>query len=1330
MPRPHHHHRRIRLVAVLGLAVALIAPTTGLGAQPASAGPTLDEVARWGFEQLRTCPLPTEVGPTDDTAGAPSRCTWRVDSNVTMRCEQWGHETCRRPYDADLGLQPGNIEDPAATSTYQDPPQIVGSSVANCTGSDATHVRDETSTVARETATERLWSVAVDFKLTSLVTFGAGYTFQRTESAFDATESVRSNTFRLDVPGWNESAMARRVFWTSQRGSWVLEYPNGITTPTGDIVNEVIVPDTTFYPSNFDPHTSRPRSFTTMELLPMTPAAVAACGAAAGERLTNQFATDMTQKVSCFVAPAGTTAAEARPCVSALDETVVLQSVVDGAIGASATVRILDVRQETCLDLSGTTLVTPSMQPCLDATVSQLWRKRPLPGTDQFLLENADAAVCLTARDAQYRWDDQRFQIAAVPCVAASTTQQWRLGTGGYSIAPEAPQLVDSLPAATVGQPYDVDLVGGGRPRPSVYVLDGAALPPGLWLDHRGHLIGTPLQGGGFELPVICAANGIGDPACRSLRLDILAPPTFGPLVPAIGFVGGAYRFDVPVSGFPAPTLSAEGLPPGLSIDGTAITGTPTAIGRSTVHLHATNSVGSTTAAVVIDIRRAGTCGWDSYDADGWSSAHLTDGITTSEPGRLGYVTDPNNTSNRRRTCVIVDLGASARLDSVVMFPAVVDGRAVGMPIDYVLEASSDIDFPADGTTVIASRAGITGGGEPRSHPVDDGAPSARYVRLTVTRPGELWRSGYYGLALAELQIVRRDVGPRPQPTCNQGLENANWGVAKVTDGSTRYDNGYHGQTGNYDRWKPECVTIDLGENTSIDSVTLSGSGTTGYATNFGFPKQFVIEASTQPDFAAGSTTVIATETDGHQPFDYGRRTGGTVPYWALEPTTARYVRVTATELSETGSGQFALVLSEIGVNVDVTPKFVSGALPYGVVGVPYNFQVVATGRPRPTFTATGLPPGLTIDAATGVVSGTPTVAGAFAVAVVAVGAGSAVQRTTVVIAPRPVTIAPQLHNGTVGAAYSAEVWIDGDPAAVDVIGLPPGLRFDLAAGAVVGAPTTAGSYDVTFTARDSAGVTTTATGSITVYPQPVCNDQESVSASDDWGVKRLTDPLFATGPGSASGYSGKLTTDEYEPECVIVSWGRWQTMSSIRLYGMAGRYRWNDGDGFPVDFRIDVSSDPSFATFTTVATVTDADAPDAYYIASTVPLAAQAEPWLFLRLTATRLGHVRAPNYRLVLARVFGTPTTASPLFQLRGQPPQATVGQRYQWTAGVFGLPTPTVAATGVPPGLVFDPATRRIMGTPSAAGTYRVTVTAHNGIGSNSDAVAIVTITVAGP
>lgn len=97
---------------------------------------------------------------------------------------------------------------------------------------------------------------------------------------------------------------------------------------------------------------------------------------------------------------------------------------------------------------------------------------------------------------------------------------------------------------------------------------------------------------------------------------------------------------------------------------------------------------------------------------------------------------------------------------------------------------------------------------------------------------------------------------------------------------------------------------------------------------------------------------------------------------------------------------------------VRTSPEITSGTPDDGQVGVDYEYTITADGEPEPVYTVVdgALPPGLTLDAETGTISGQPTEAGTYPVTI---GAGNGVLPDATVtyeitIVPSAVVSAPQ----------------------------------------------------------------------------------------------------------------------------------------------------------------------------------------------------------------------------------------------------------------------------------------------------------------------------------
>jgi MYXO-CTERM domain-containing protein len=114
-------------------------------------------------------------------------------------------------------------------------------------------------------------------------------------------------------------------------------------------------------------------------------------------------------------------------------------------------------------------------------------------------------------------------------------------------------------------------------------------------------------------------------------------------------------------------------------------------------------------------------------------------------------------------------------------------------------------------------------------------------------------------------------------------------------------------------------------------------------------------------------------------------------------PTVLGDYPVSLTATNDVGSTPQSLLLSI----VPPAPVISSSASASGQVGKAFSYQIAGSGTPT-TFTATGLPPGLTL-AADGSITGTPTSAGSWNVSIGATNAGgTGTQTLAISIAPAP----------------------------------------------------------------------------------------------------------------------------------------------------------------------------------------------------------------------------------------------------------------------------------------------------------------------------------------
>jgi hypothetical protein len=279
-------------------------------------------------------------------------------------------------------------------------------------------------------------------------------------------------------------------------------------------------------------------------------------------------------------------------------------------------------------------------------------------------------------------------------------------------------------------------------------------------------------------------------------------------------------------------------------------------------------------------------------------------------------------------------------------------------------------------------------------------------------------------------------------------------------------------------------------------TITIAAAGVAPIITNspltaagtVGTPFSFTITATGSPTSYAASTlplnglSIVAAT---------GVITG--------TPTAAGTMVVVlgATNATGTGNATLTITIAAAGVAPIITNSPLTAA---GTVGTPFSFTITATGSPV-SYAASTLPlNGLSIVAATGVISGTPTAAGTMAVllgATNATGTGNATLTITIAaagVAP-VITNSPLTAAGTVGTPFSFAITASGSPTSYTAT-LPAGLSIVATTGVITGTPTAAGTTAVVLGATNAFG-TGNATLTITIADATTISSATASISSD-----------------------------------------------------------------------------------------------------------------------------------------------------------------------------------------------------------------------------------------
>ena len=763
--------------------------------------------------------------------------------------------------------------------------------------------------------------------------------------------------------------------------------------------------------------------------------------------------------------------------------------------------------------------------------------------------------------------------------------------------------------------------------------VTAGSLPPGLSLSAAGAITGTPTTAGSYSATVQAtdSAGFTGTTVVSYTINNVVTVTNPGAQTKNSGTAIATLTLSASTSSSTA-TISSTGwsvtagsLPPGLSLSAAgAITGTPTTAGSYSATVQATDSAGFTGTTVVsytinnvVTVTNPGaqtstagtaisplTLSASTSGASGgatissWSLSGAPPGLSISPAGVVSGT--PTTGGTYSVTATATDSAAFSGTSSSFLWTV----------HDVVTVTNPGAQTSTSGTAIstLTPSASIVGGGTVSSWAQTGMPPGLSFNASTGAFTGTPTTGSATPYSVTITATDSR--GDSGSATFNWTVNNT---VTVTNPGAQSKDSG------------TAIVTLTLSATTSSSTATISSTGWS------------VIAGSLPPGLSLSTAGAIT----------------GT-------PTTAGSYSATIQATDSAGFTGTTVVSYTINNVVTVTnPGTQSSVSGTAITPLPISATDSSTTATLAYSDSSTLPPGLSIDPSTGVISGTPTTAGVYPVTITATdGASYSGQASFTWTVTNTVTVTGQSNQSgvtgtSVSLANSATTSGSAGGAMIaswSATGLPAGLSIDSSTGTISGIPTTAGTSSVTVTATDSASFTG--------------------STSFTW---TLTNTVVVTAPSNQSNVSGTAVTP------LTVSATDTSTTTSLSF---------TDSSSLPPGLSIDSSTGTITGTPTTAGIYA-------------------------VTITATDgSGFVGTAGFTWT---VTNTVSVTNPGNQTNNDSSAITPLQIVATDSSSGGLPLSYSDSGTLPAGLSIDPSTGIVSGTPTTVGVSSVTVTVTDSVTS---------------